>query len=336
MQPRHILIYGVSWLGDSVMTMPALRRFIDEYPTDKITMLAKPALGPLWAMFPGLSDFIPTDHSLRGHWHTVRHLRGRPWDAVYILPHSAHSAIVPFCADIPERIGAEGHECPFLLTRVVPLPSDPQHHQALEYVNVFGVSVGNGPLPPPRLQIPPPIQDAADNLLDGPGPWIGLVPGAARGPSKRWPASHFAAAGHRLVAETAARCLVLGSSEEAALCQTVCDGIGPAAMNLAGRATLPQLAALLGRCHAVVTNDSGGMHLAAAMGTQVVAVFGLTDPCKTGPLGSRHRIVRAEDVEPSRDIGRNSIAARRALESISPERVATEAIDALRASSPRP
>ncbi|MCC6355871.1 MAG: lipopolysaccharide heptosyltransferase II [Verrucomicrobiae bacterium] len=333
MQPRNILIYGLNWLGDSIMAMPALRHFIDEHPADRVAMLARRGLEPLWAMFPGLRPILPLGDGLRAIWQAVSRLRSDRWDAAYLLPHSTQSAIVPLCAGIPNRIGAKDHECPFLLTRVVPLPPDPRHHQAHEYFNVLGLPATQLPPPPAPLEIPPPARQAALDRLGEPGPWVGLIPGAARGPSKRWPPSHFIAVGRRLAVEAGARCLIFGTREESSLCAAVSEGIGACAQSLAGQTSLPELAALLGLCHVVVTNDCGGMHLAAAAGATVVAVFGLTDPRRTGPLGEGHRIVSAEGVSPSRDVGRRCARARRAMESISPDRVSLAALAVLREDS---
>ena len=150
---------------------------------------------------------------------------------------------------------------------------------------------------------------------------MGLLPGAARGPSKQWPPDHFIAVGRQLAARPGCRIVVFGARDEASLCRAVAEGIGPAAITLGGETTLSELAALLGLCRVVVANDSGGMHLAAAAGARVVAVYGLTDPAKTGPIGHGHRIVCAEGRPRSRDIRRNSREAKDALASIRPDRV---------------
>lgn len=327
MQSRNILLYGVNWLGDSVMAMPALRLFIDGRPGDRFTMFVNPALEPLWRMFPGLASVQALRSGLRGLAQTVLQLRKERWDAAFVLQHSSRSAITMSCAGIPERIGTKGHELWPLLTRAVPLPPDPHHHQSLEYASLFDISFMGDPPSLPPLEIPAEAEQAASAMADGPGPFLAIMPGAARGPSKRWPARSFAAAGRRLADETGARCLILGSSGDSATCHSTRDAIGPSAIDLAGRTTLPELAALLGRCRVAITNDSGGMHLAAAMGTPVVAVFGMTDPRRTGPLGAGHRIVCAEGFRLSRNIRRHSTKARRALESIPPERVVREALD---------
>lgn len=330
MQHRNILIYGVSWLGDSIMAMPALRHFFDAHPADRVSILVKPDLMPLWGMFPGLAGIRSLGQGLPGLGRAIRDLLAERWHAAYLMPHSSQSAITAFCAGIPERIGTEAHELKILLTRVVSLPKDPRHHGALEYANLLGVAFPATPPPPPSLVVSSQVRQAAADLLDHSERWFALIPGAARGPSKRWPAPAFIEVGRRLVSSGGGRCAIVGSHTESALCQTVCDGIGHAAINLAGKTDLPRLAAVLGHCSVAVTNDSGGMHLAAAMGTPVVAIFGITDPLRTGPLGNGHSIMVPAGVRLSRDIGRSSARARRALESIAPEHVAIEALKIMR------
>jgi heptosyltransferase-2 len=122
---------------------------------------------------------------------------------------------------------------------------------------------------------------------------------------------------------------VFGSGNETDLCETVTAGIGRKALNLAGQTSLPEFAALLSSCGVVICNDSGGMHLAAAAGAKVVAVFGMTDPAKTGPMGKGHRVICAEGVRQSRDIKRDSSEAAVALKSISADRVAAAAREVL-------
>jgi ADP-heptose:LPS heptosyltransferase len=156
-------------------------------------------------------------------------------------------------------------------------------------------------------------------------PLISIIPGAARGDSKRWP--HFAEAGRLLAAAIPdLRFAILGTKAEDGLCQQVADAIGAdRAVNAAGRTSLPEFAALLAASSAVLCNDSGGMHLAAAVGTPVVAVFGLTDWRRTGPLGRMSVVVRQQGVEGRRAIARHSAAAAAVLNSIPPGRVAAAA-----------
>ena len=165
------------------------------------------------------------------------------------------------------------------------------------------------------------IDGTEDDSQASTRPFVGVLPGAARGPSKRWPPDRFASVAARLAEENGCRVLVLGTRAERDLCEGMAHAAGPAAVSLAGETSLRDVACLLSLCRVVLCNDSGGMHLAAAAGTRVVAVFGMTDPETTGPLGSGHALVLAEGVERSRDIARNSGEAVRALQSIPTHRV---------------
>jgi heptosyltransferase-2 len=183
------------------------------------------------------------------------------------------------------------------------------------------------------LSIPDGAAEAAKSRLsEVPRPRIGFLPGAARGPAKRWPSGHFAELGLRLAGDRACSVVLFGTAAEAEACDDIAAAVGTRATNLAGRSTLQEWAALLAECDVVVTNDSGGMHIAAAVGTPVVAVYGMTDPAVTGPLGSRCTVLQ-EGGERSRDIARDSQEAIERLASIKPERVYDAVVEYLGATS---
>ena len=206
--------------------------------------------------------------------------------------------------------------------------ADEARHQAVEAYRILGVAPPAGAIARPHLAVA--SGAAAETFarlgLPASEAWLGIMPGAARGPSKRWPHPRFATAAATVCAATGAHVLVLGAPAERDLCDTLARAIGPHATSLGGRTGMSELAALLSACRVVLCNDSGGMHLAAAMGAGVVAVFGLTDPTKTGPLGRRCRVVSPEGVVGSRRIARSSGQAVAALASIRPETVAREAL----------
>jgi ADP-heptose:LPS heptosyltransferase len=133
-----------------------------------------------------------------------------------------------------------------------------------------------------------------------------------------------------LVTEQGCRILVLGGKADQSICDEVAEGMGAGAINLAGKTDLMELAGLLGLCRVVVANDSGGMHLAAGLGVAVVGIFGLTDPVKTAPVGPFSRVLCAEGVARSRDIARDSMEARAAMESISVDTVYHEVVLAIK------
>jgi len=330
---ERILICSPNWLGDAVMSMPALQALRAREPGVEIVMLAKASQTAFWPLCPEVGRVIEHARGWRAMRAAARAVRAAAVARAYVFPNSFRSALLPWMAAVRERIGVRGHHRAWLLTRVVPEPARlARLHQSWEYLNVLGLFGGLAELPAPRLSLPAGVLERCRGRLGevaAPGGWVGMLPGAARGPSKQWPAAHFAEAGRRLATQVRCRVLLLGTREEDELCRRVAGGIGAGAVNLAGATTLPELAAFLSLCRVVLANDSGGMHLAAAAGARVVGIFGATDPAKTGPLGVGHRIVRPDAGTGSRDIARRSAEAERLLHAIEPERVVEAALDVL-------
>ncbi len=330
-----VLVCAANWIGDSIMTMPALQCFRRQHPDFFIAVLAKSSVAPLWRMHSAPNEVIELPPGLPATLRTGRALASRRFESAWILPNSFRSAFIPWLAGIPNRIGCRGHCRAFLLTRPVSLPAEFRaRHQAWEYMHLLCA-----PLPPdatmemepPQLTIPPEARAAAERLANtGNRPYVVLLPGAARGPAKRWPADHFAALGKKLAADGAFPVILSGSPIEQPLCEHIARQIGAGARSLAGRTSFAEWAALLAGAQLVICNDSGGMHLAAAVGTRVLALYGITDPAKTGPLAppQRSRIVQNSPVR-SRDIPRSSAEAAKWLASIAPEQVYEEALKML-------
>ena len=326
--PPRILVCGVNWLGDAILSMPALQAFRWENPDADLTLLVRPALAPLWAMHAAPTRVLSLPPAgTAGLRPLARSLRERGIDTAYVLPHSFRSALPPWLARIPSRIGLPGHfPRDLLLTDVRPPARGPgREHQVYEYLDLFFPGAGRRTFPPPALSVPPPVLERLHETLDAlPRPWISLIPGAARGPSKQWPTEHYALAAAKLMAETGGSIITLGTAAENDACQQVAAAAAPNGMNLAGRTSLEELAGVLALSAGVLCNDSGGMHLAAALGTPLVALFGITHPGQTGPLGRTQRILQRSDLR-SRDIPRRSAKAEKALRSIPPD----EAVQAL-------
>ena len=326
--PLRALLVAPSWIGDGLMAWPAASAWRRAHPGAHLAVLAKPAVAPLWQRCPAVNAVRPFPPGLRGMARAVRSVRAGGYDLAWILPHSVRSALAPFFGRVPDRRGFPGHGGrDVLLTRVTRRPARPERaHQAWEAAALLAE---DGDLTPedlrPRLTPPPAARADAERLLGAvTHPLVGLAPGAARGSSKRWPAEHFVALGRQLATRDGATLLVLGGPADAETAQAVAAGIGPAARNLAGRTPFDLWAALLARCDAVVANDSGGMHLAAAVDAPVVALYGATDPERTGPLTDRARILRAPGAG-ARDIARRDPAAAARLAAITPDQ-ATEAV----------
>jgi heptosyltransferase-2 len=308
MATDSVLIVSTNWIGDAVMGMPALQRFRQKNPQAKITVLTKPGLKTLWEMHPA----VEAVRIMGKPFPTARELRKEHYDRAYVFPNSFRSVFVPWLAGIPRRMGLRGHGRHFLLSEVV---APPEGHQQLEYRKILSLE---GPLPTPHIDVPEESLETVEKKLGTfSGTLITLLPGAARGPSKRWPPGHFIQLAKKLRASMDALVVLGGGPDDAIACADIAEQAGEGVVSLAGKTSIPEWAALLKMSACVVSNDSGGMHLATAVGTPVVGIYGLTDPSKTGPLGKS--VVLQKSAVRSRDIARASEEAVQALASISPD-----------------
>ncbi|MBI2439868.1 MAG: lipopolysaccharide heptosyltransferase II [Lentisphaerae bacterium] len=320
------LIVGLNWLGDSLMSMPAIQAWRRAHPQSRLVLLVKRKLAPLWTLQAAIDKIVILPENLGGLPAAVREIAARRCRLAFILPNSFRSALVPFLARVPERVGLSGHSRDWMLTKIVRPPALPgREHQRYEYLALFGLA--DAPAETPRLQLTPELPARAFDLLGSTGRnWIAVMPGAAYGAAKRWPAERFARAAQMLKERLNCNIVALGSAEEHSLCEIVARGAGPGSLNLAGRTSLNELAAVLAQCKLALGNDSGGMHLAAAFAIPVVAVFGITDPQRTKPLGSAVRVLQDSE-QRNRDLRRDSPEARAGLLRITPEQVVAAALE---------
>jgi len=326
-QPERILVRGVNWLGDAVMTTPALLRLRERFPAAQITLLCHEKLLGLWTGHPAL-DHVRTFGDADSPLKTAGRLRESRYDLAVVLPNSVRSALEPFLARIPRRLGGGSGPRRFLLTDAVPpdpsvvhmrkrreaeirrlidgpkagRPAIPEYsHQLHHYLRIVAATGASSAPLPPRLAVGAEEQRAAslDVNPGGPGqPVVGLNAGAEYGPAKRWPVERFAEAANRLHAATGCRFLVFGGPADVVIAGQLSQRITPAPVSvLAGRTTLRQLMARLACCDVLVTNDTGPMHVAAALGVPVVVPFGSTSPELTGPGvpgDPRHALLRGD------------------------------------------
>jgi heptosyltransferase-2 len=301
---NSLVILAPNWLGDAVMALPAIADVRREAPAAAITVAARPAIAPLFALVPGVNDTITLRRAgaIGGAsaWRALgSELAGRRFDTALLLPNSLHAALVAARAGIPERWGYRASWRGGLLTRAIRRTTG--LHQVEYYQQlVHALGFPNGPIEP-RVTVPVAAREAARRLLagsdwDGRTPLVAIAPGAAYGGAKRWPPQYFAELAGALAAD-GVQCVLVGTAADAATAAEVAppNGHAPlkdcATVNVVGRTDLATLAGVLSLCRGLVTNDSGAMHLAAAAGIPVTAVFGPTDETATRPIGDAHTVL---------------------------------------------
>ncbi len=311
---RTILVRAVNWIGDAVMTMPAIGLLRHHCADAHITVLANPLVAQLYKGHPWVDDVITFDrsgthHGVMGRIRLARELRARCFDAAVILPNSFDSAVVPWMAGIPCRVGRASDGRRLLLTdSFVPDRARLANHHESEYYLDLLASFGipRSPCFPQLLTVTGDEQATVAHLLAQHGVTsesllVGFSLGAAYGTAKRWLPERFAAVAARLMEERGAACVFIGSPAEASVADDVSQILGGRCINLAGKTSIRELMAVIARCNLFVTNDSGPMHIVAAFDRPIVAIFGSTDYHRTFPLASHVEIVtRDADCAPCR------------------------------------
>jgi heptosyltransferase-2 len=297
--PR-ILIAGPAWVGDMVMAQGLFRTLRAQHPDAAIDVVAPAWSGPILARMPEVRRHVvlPAGHdqlAFGARRRLGRALRAERYDRAIVMPRSWKSALVPWFSRARVRTGYRGEWRYGLLNDIRPLDRAVLRQTVQRYV-ALGLP-RDAPLPPPvprpqlRVDADHQARLLAELGLASGRPAIALLPGAEYGPAKQWPPEHYAELARRLGAGGHA-VWVLGSAKEAALGAAIAAQSGGAATSLCGRTQLADAVDLLAHCRAVVTNDSGLMHIAAAVGTAVVALYGSSSPDYTPPLTDRARVLR--------------------------------------------
>ncbi|MEO8043615.1 MAG: lipopolysaccharide heptosyltransferase II, partial [Spartobacteria bacterium] len=279
LKPFRILIRSSNWLGDSVISIPAVRAIKRGRPDARITILAPEKIAAVWKLVPEVDEVLSLGR--KSLWSAVSLLRReRAFDVGIVFPNSLRVALELWLAGIPRRVGFAGHRRRWLLNQVVrPVErKGAPPHQAEHYLDLarsLGVDATVD-----EIALP-----SAVRVSDG---RIGLCPGAEYGPAKRWLPERFAA----VAAAIGGEWVLFGTAKDAAVGAEIANALGEQCRNLIGQTTLEQLIEELQKCRLLLTNDTGTMHLATLLGVPVVAVFGSTEPSLTGPLGRGHQVVR--------------------------------------------
>ncbi|BEO25649.1 ADP-heptose--LPS heptosyltransferase RfaF [Serratia marcescens] len=304
-----ILVIGPSWVGDMMMSQSLYRTLKAEYPSAEIDVMAPAWCRPLLARMPEVNQALamPLGHGALGlgeRRRLGRALRANRYDRAYVLPNSFKSALVPFFADIPQRTGWRGEMRYGLLNDVRVLdkaafPLMVQRYVALAYDKGRIQRADDLPQPLlwPQLQVSD--EEIADTTaafnLTGSRPIVGFCPGAEFGPAKRWPHYHYAALAQRLI-ESGYQIALFGSAKDHEAGEQIRAALQEDArdfcLNLAGKTQLEQAVILIAACRAVVSNDSGLMHVAAALNKPLIALYGPSSPDFTPPLSDKARVIR--------------------------------------------
>ncbi len=301
--PKRILIRAVNWLGDVVMSLPAMRAVRRAFPDAHLAILIKKELASFFDGANWLDEVIPYSVAsglggLNDRRKIVGEIRSRHFDLAVLMPNSFESALWVTAAGIPRRAGYAVDARGAMLTHKAVPPCDAlDGHQVHYWLAMVRETLG--------------IEGDADDLAISPdvthlatmrdwlgthrrcpdAPLIAIAPAAAYGPAKEWPAAKFAAVIDGLSERIGAECVLVGAPSERAKCEEVASLSSTGAMVAAGQTSIGELIALLSISSAFVGNDSGCMHLASALGIPTVAIFGSTDPIRTGPSKANSRVI---------------------------------------------
>jgi heptosyltransferase-2 len=296
---RRVLIRSTNWIGDAVMNTPAVHAIRTHFPSAHISLLAKPWVAPVFDHSPDVDEVILYEEKgWSATLRVARKLRRHRFDAVFLLQHAFEAALIAFLAGIPLRIGYNRDARGLLLTHPVPCPPAVRRvHQTAYYLNILtavGLGASDQRL---RLAVPPEARRRARAILAARGvkpgdPVMGINPSATYGSAKQWFPDRFAALADRLQERFGFPVLVFGGPSDRELGRRIAQMAQRPVISLAGETTLEEAIALIALCRLFVSNDSGLMHVAAALDVPQVAIFGSTNPVTTGPFSARSRVVR--------------------------------------------
>ncbi len=300
---KRIVVRGPNWIGDAVMSEPALSAVRKLFPQAELTLLVKPAVAELFTGHPDVSHILVYDDcgqhaGLTGKWRLANALRRGRFDLAILFQNAFEAALLAFLAGIPRRYGYATDGRRLLLSDPIPRPGraaiSHQVHYYLEMLRPLGCEED---AKSPRLVLFREEEAAmakrlTESGVSGAELLIGLNPGSTYGGAKRWLPERFAETADRLAGQSGAKVLIVGARGEETLARAIAEKIQARTVVLSGQTSVRELMAAVKRCAVFVTNDTGPMHIAAAFGVPVVAVFGPTDWRTTAPFGTGHTLVR--------------------------------------------
>lgn len=297
----RFLIFGPSWLGDVVMAIPTYRALRRALPDAHVAVLARSPVAGVYEMVPEVDELVLYDRPqgmsrLAAYTGLVKRLRAVRADCALILPRSFGAAWTAVLSEASRRIGYAAAGRGFLLTDPVPRKQELLATHRVHYLQNLLRPLGIEPAPEaPVLALTDEHRRRGARLLEpalaaNPSRLVAINPGANYGSAKQWPEERYVELARRLLDATGVALVIVGGPGDHGVCDRIFHALGAAApqrvFDLSGRTTIPELAAVLERADLVVSNDTGAMHVAAAVGTRIVAIFGPTDPVTTSPYGT--------------------------------------------------
>jgi heptosyltransferase II len=279
LKPFRVLVRSSNWLGDAVMTVPAVRRIKRGRPDVHLTILTRTNLAEFWRTVSEVDEVIAI-RAKDSIFSVAANLREK-FDVAILFPNSPRVAIEAWLARIPRRVGYFRPWRNWFVNQSIKEPQKPGplRHQSNHYLRI-------------AQQIGADLQEPLEEIMsrETERGLIGVCPGAEYGPAKRWTEFHEAA--KRLSSEQNLHWLIFGTAKEQVFAQKLVDTLGRNATDLTGKTTMLELMQHLRRCQLLLTNDTGTMHLAAHLGVPTVSIFGSTEPALTGPMGDGHVVIR--------------------------------------------
>jgi heptosyltransferase-2 len=301
---RRILVRATNWVGDVVMGMPALDALRLNFPESHIAVLVRPWVAALFEKHPGVDQIVPYTRG-RGFskdfaemFRVIRLIRSLKFDLAVLFQNAFEAALLAYLGGVPLRIGYNTDGRRVLLSHAVMRDAEIlKKHQVEYYLAILRAMGWEAPTREPHLHVGEKEAGAMGGLLSSHGVTeedflVGLSAGAMFGPAKRWPVERFAAIGDWSCERWGAKVALIGSEKDGATCSDLSRAMKSEVLNLCGKTSLGEAMALIRKCRIFVSNDSGLMHVAAALGVPTVAIFGSTNPVATGPRGRQARIVK--------------------------------------------
>ncbi len=301
---KKILIRVPNWIGDAVMSLPAITAIGNSFKNAEIFILARSWVSPIYINNPYVDRIVEyrsgdIHKGIMGRMKLIGEMKKEGFDAAFLLQNAFDAALIAFLARIPIRVGYATDLRGFLLTHPIKNPGKKRMHHMHYYLEMLRksniVDVTNCNYPAIHLMEEEyrwADQFLSMNGIDTEKSVIGINPGASYGPAKRWFPERFAGAAEELSQILNASVILFGSKEDGEVCRKISENLRCRNIDLSGKTNLRELISIISRCTLFITNDTGPMHIASALNIPVVAIFGSTDPDLTAPVGNHVSIVR--------------------------------------------